>query len=259
MFDGGTGGLGYIADFVTPTQSGLSILTGGSHDDRGLPQVISRSTELRVPTTLSSFSSCSSRGTADHPMGVSTCPLGLARSFLAPFTAHALDQDSESDSEGSDTRELFEGNFDRIGEDDDWIRELNEALGEGDALVTLPAAEAQPTAGATNATSTSSSSSSSPASAAQPTAGATDVRSTAPEPATLHPRLNPLEATAAAPGCHSGAGAAYPTSRAEPTAPAAWLDGAVSSPKFPRLTGGNAVDVVQRCVFVCVCPPAHMF
>ena len=54
--------------------------------------------------------------------------------------------------------------------------------------------------------------------------------------------MNPLEATAAAPGCHSGAGAAYPTSRAEPMAPAAWLDGADSSPKFPLLTRGNAVE-----------------
>ena len=164
---------------------------------------------------------------ASRPLGGLTGPLDAVHPTLAPFTAHALDAGSDTDSEGTDTRELFEDNFDQLQEDDDWIRELNAALGEDEPITTLVLRDEPPAlighqgsdGGGQGAALTSNPSS-----------------SAAPEPATFGPDSINGQATAAD-GCHTGPRTAHPVTQAEPLAPIAWLDGAVPGPKIPYSQG----------------------
>ena len=110
--------------------------------ERG-PQVISR--KALLCDQLDPEFSSSSEDTPLAPMGehaMHGLPAGASGDapLLVPLMAHALDQASSSD-EGQDVSDLFEDNFGRtFNYDDEWIRELDAALGQ-EPLVELAPTE----------------------------------------------------------------------------------------------------------------------
>ena len=145
---------------------------------------------------------------------------------LTPLMAHALDQDSSED-EGDDLSGLYESNFERTvdyDEEEAWINELDEALGDGPALQLVP-------------------SSSPPVVPSAPDGRfclhGTDERSQALRPAGhqlvhLGPSATAQAPSVIIPGLDPG--------RQGEDADASSPSPSPASPKFPLLSRGNAVE-----------------